>query len=224
MGAGSILRYIVAITCHLWQTTAMKFTSLVAAVADEPVFTTGWLLVGDVDPDDVRRQISRWVAAGRVVQLRRGLYALAPPYAKVSPHPFVLANRLVPGSYVSLHSALAHHGEIPEYVARTTSVTPGRPEQRETPYGLFEYRHLDARDAGGYRRERLPGGQEAFVAGAGKALADLVYLERGADSLAYLRELRLAEPAALRLEDAGALGARPKVRRAFARLARLEAE
>jgi predicted transcriptional regulator of viral defense system len=69
----------------------------------------------------VRRQISRWVKVGRLHQLRRGLYALAPPYQKIVPHPFLVANRLVQGSYVSLQSALAHYGMIPEYVPVTYS-------------------------------------------------------------------------------------------------------
>ena len=76
----------------------MKFDALLEVVESEPVFETGWLLAGDIDPADVRRQLSRWVRAGRIVQLRRGLYALAPPFRKAIPHPFLVANRLVPGS------------------------------------------------------------------------------------------------------------------------------
>lgn len=60
------------------------------------------------------------------MQLRRGLYALAPPWRKRSPHPFLTANRLVPGSYVSGPSALAFAGAIPEYVPEVTSVTRPR--------------------------------------------------------------------------------------------------
>jgi len=119
----------------------MKFEALLQIVEDEPVFETGFLLAGDVDPADVRRQLSRWVKGGRLLQLRRGLYALAPPYRKVKPHPFLVANRLVPGSYVSLQSALAYHGLIPEHVPVTTSVTTGRPQRQESPLGSFVYHH-----------------------------------------------------------------------------------
>jgi hypothetical protein len=58
----------------------MKFDELLASVSKQPVFETGLLLAGEVDPTDVHRQISRWVQAGRVIQLRRGLYTLADPY------------------------------------------------------------------------------------------------------------------------------------------------
>jgi hypothetical protein len=204
----------------------MKFASLLATVGDEPVFETGFLLAGDVNPADLRRQLSRWTTSGRLVQLRRGLYALAPPYRKAEPHPFLVANRLVRGSYVSLQSALAHHGLIPEHVPVITSVTTGRPQHRENTFGSFEYHHCPPARLTGYRVEKLGGGQEALVATAAKALADLIHLVPGADSRAYLSELRLTnlekiDPAELlqpTVDD------RPKVRRAFRRLAALTEE
>jgi hypothetical protein len=44
----------------------MKFNELQAFVQSEPVFETGLLLVGDVDPADVYKQLSRWKQAGQV--------------------------------------------------------------------------------------------------------------------------------------------------------------
>ena len=85
----------------------MKFGDLLSSVRDQPFFETGLLLSGDVDSNDVRRQLSRWVRSGRIRQLRRSLYMLVPPYQNVIPHPFLIANALVPGSYVSAQSALA---------------------------------------------------------------------------------------------------------------------
>ncbi len=58
----------------------MRFQELAEIVADEPLFETGLLLAGAVDPADLRRQLSRWTRSGRVRQLRRGLYTLAPPW------------------------------------------------------------------------------------------------------------------------------------------------
>ena len=205
----------------------MKLTELLAIVGDEPLFDTGFLLAGDVDPKGVRRQLSRWVSTGRLIQLRRGLYALAPPYRKAKPHPFLVANRLVRGSYVSLEAALAYHGLIPEYVPMTTSVTSGRPGCRETPLGSFEYQHVAPGLLTGYRLEDLGDGQGALVATPAKALADLVHLVPGADAGAYLSELRLQnlerlDPAELRAHPI--LGRRPKIRRALKRLAALAEE
>lgn len=201
----------------------MKFGELLEIVRDEPVFDTGLLLAGDRDPTDVRRQLSRWVRSGRLVQLRRGLYSLGERYRGVTPHPFLVANRLVRGSYVSLESALAHHGMIPEYVASTTSVCTGRPRRWETPLGGFEFRHLRRRLLRGFERVALSDGQEAYVATPEKALLDLVYLIPGADAPAYLDELRLQNLDRLQLDRlmglAGAFG-KPKLQRAVAGIAR----
>ncbi len=169
----------------------MEFERLLKIVGDEPVFETGLLLAGDVNPTHVRRQLSRWVKAGRIYQLRRGLYALAPPFQKVKPHPFVVANQLVRGSYVSLQSALAHTGLIPEYVPVVTSVTTSRPGRWNTSLGNYEFRHIKPDLLFGYQSTDVGGNQYAFVASPEKALLDLIYLEPGADLPDYLRELRL---------------------------------
>ena len=91
----------------------MEFDQMLEIVGNEPVFRTGLLLAGDVDPVHVRRQLGRWVKAGKVYQLRRGLYALAPPHQQTKPHPFLISNQLVRPSYVSLQSALGYYGLIP---------------------------------------------------------------------------------------------------------------
>ena len=215
----------VAVQCLIWHITAVKFASLLATVGDEPVFETGFLLAGDVDPADLRRQLSRWVTSGKLVPLRRGLYALAPPYRKTEAHPFLVANRLVRGSYVSLQSALAHHGLIPEHVPVVTSVTTGRPQHRENPFGSFEYHHCPPDRLTGYRVEKLGGGREALVATPARALADLIHLVPGADSSAYLSELRLTSMDKLGRELLEpTVDDRPKIRRAFRRLAALTEE
>ena len=122
----------------------MNFGELVEIVADEPLFKTGLLLAGEVDAANVHRQLSRWTSSGRRWQLRRGLYALAPPWRKHRSHPFLVANRLAPGSYVSGLSALAFVRAIPEHVAEVTSCTGGRPRTYHTPLGRFSFRCLKA--------------------------------------------------------------------------------
>jgi len=208
----------------------MEFRSLVELVGDEPVFETGFLLAGDARPEDVRRQLSRWVKAGRLYQLRRGLYALAPPFQKIKPHPFLLANRMVRGSYVSCQSALAHYSLIPETVPVIVSVTTGRPGRRETPFGALEFRHVKPALLFGYRQVELGGGAQAFLATPEKALLDLIYLYPGGDSPAYLRELRLQNLERLDLNALSSmadLSGSPKLKRAahhIAELARADAE
>jgi predicted transcriptional regulator of viral defense system len=202
----------------------MRFEDLLGIVEKEPVFEPGLLLAGDVEPAALQRQLTRWVAGGRLYQLRRGLYALAPPFQKRRPHPFLVANRLVRGSYVSLHSALAHYGLIPEYAPLTTSVTTGRPGLWDTPLGRYDYRHVRKDLLGGYCRTALPDDQEAFLATPEKALLDLVYLTPDAESPEYLQELRLQHLDHLDLAElhrqAEAMG-KPKLLRAAERIERL---
>ena len=58
----------------------MEFNDLLDLVGEEPIFNSSLLMAGDVNPGLMRQQLSRWVKSGKVYQLRRGLYALAPPY------------------------------------------------------------------------------------------------------------------------------------------------
>ncbi len=177
-----------------------------------------------MNPADVRRQLSRWTRAGRLYRLRRGLYALAPPFQKVKPHPFLVANRMARASYVSCQSALAHYGLIPEHVPVTTSVTTARPARWDTPLGVYEFRHVKTDLFHGYRLIELSPGQRAFVASPGKALLDLVYLQPGGDAPGYLRELRLQNLDRLDLDELqrqANLASSPKLQRAAAFVAAL---
>ena len=195
----------------------MDFANLVKLVGDEPAFETALLLAGEVDARDVRRQLSRWSKTGRLYQLRRGLYTLAPPFQKIKPHPFVLANRMARGSYISCQSALAHYGLIPEYVPVIVSITTARPGRWETPLGIFEFHHTKTDWLRGYRLIELGGGQKASVASPEKALLDLIHLHPGGDSPQYLRELRLQNLERLNLNELQRLtdlAERPKLKRA----------
>jgi predicted transcriptional regulator of viral defense system len=169
----------------------MYFEDLLTIVGRAPLFDTGLLLAGDVNPDYLRRQLSDWIDAGKLWQLRRGLYALAPPYQKTAPHPFLVANHLASGSYVSLQSALGYHGLIPEHVPVVTSVTTRRPGEWNNPVGQFIFRHVQPDLFFGYQRLEVSSRQFAFVASQEKALLDLIYLTAQGDSPEFLQSLRL---------------------------------
>jgi predicted transcriptional regulator of viral defense system len=199
----------------------MKFDELLATASRQPFFETGLLLTGVVDPADVRRQLSRWVQAGRVIQLRRGLYSLAAPYQQTTPQPFLIANAMLPGSYVSLQSALAYYGLIPEYVAQTLSVTTQRPAHWPNALGDFRFQHIAQHLFFGYHQVAFATGQEAFIAFPEKALLDLVHLTPNGDDPAYLSGLRLQNLERLdkqRLQEFANRAGKPKGLRAAARI------
>ena len=201
----------------------MEYEKLLELVGDLPVFESSLLLAGKVNPENVRLQLTRWTKSGRIYQLRRGLYAIAPPYQKVKPHPFVISNHLQRASYVSLQTALSFYGMIPETIQSTVSVTSGRPEHLSTPLGSFEFRHVKPDLLRGYHMTDLRG-QQALVASPEKALLDLIYLQPAGDSLEYLRELRLQNLEQLDLNILSALSKvfnTPKMRRAIENITHL---
>jgi len=207
----------------------MKWGDLLRLVSAEPVFESAMLLAGDDPPHEIRRQLARWTASGRLLQLRRGLYALAPPHAKAAAAPFTVANRLRPPSYVSLESALAYHGVIPESTPAVTSVTTRRPGRIDTPLGTFAYRHIHRSLFWGYRH--VQAGQEDggfWLAWPEKALLDLCHLHPGPITEAFLGELRLHpgdDWSDERLGEFARQAGRPKLIRAAKRVARsLQAE
>ncbi len=176
----------------------MDFARLVELTADLHCFSPGILAAGE-DVTLVRVQLSRWVQSGRVIRIKKGWYTLNEPYRRIRLDTTVIASTIKAGSYVSLQSALAFHGMIPEYVAQTTCVTTGRPLSIDSPVGRFRFRHLKRDVFFGYTRHEF-GTQHAFVANPEKALLDLLYLTPGSDSGDYLSELRLQGTEKLDLE------------------------
>jgi len=126
--------------------------------------------------------VNRAMKAGELIRLRRGLYMLADKYRSQACHPYALAQRLLPGSYVSLETALAFHGWIPEAVYTTASVVPGRKAKNFTveSQGRFTFHPL-AIQAGYFLElvERVQLGEQAvLMARPVRALLDLVCLKK----------------------------------------------
>ena len=92
-------------------------------------------------------------------------------------------------AYVSLQSALYHHGVIEQIPAMIYAVTLGRTRRFETPVGTISYHHLSVDLFDGFE---LAEHSDAKVATAEKALFDLLYLGPGRSRLfADLPELTL---------------------------------
>lgn len=103
----------------------MNIQALAELVQNEPVFTSSLLKVAGIKTSQIELQLVRWVKSGCLLKLRRGVYVLGKTYRKIEPHPFLIANRLQRGSYVSFQSALAYYDLIPEHVPVVTSATTG---------------------------------------------------------------------------------------------------
>lgn len=126
--------------------------------------------------------VNRALKSNELFQVRRGLYVLAKKYRRYDIHPFVLAQQLLPGSYISAESALSFYGWIPEAVHTVLSVTPKGKSQtyQHDILGKFEYRRMTVNS--GYflqsvARHELQH-QVALIAKPLRALLDLVYLRK----------------------------------------------
>lgn len=143
--------------------------------------------------------VHRACQAGEILRLKPGLFVLGPPYRKSEPHPFVLAGILHAPSHISLESALAHHGLIPEAVYQVSSVMAGRSREFSTPLGVFNFRRVPARaPRAGVMAVEVARNAWAFIAEPLRAIADAVYLDKNItwdrNGLGYLTEsLRIEE-------------------------------
>ena len=123
--------------------------------------------------------LKRAVARREVWRVHRGLYCLASRYTQGGINPLELAQRIHGPSYVSLETALSHHGWIPEAVHAITSVALGRARSFDTPLGLFSFTPVPQRSfLSGVRRASVEEGGSFFLATPLKALADHVYTQR----------------------------------------------
>lgn len=168
----------------------MKFEEFINLWGDLPIIDTANLLSDGKQAPAMKVQITRWQKAGRIIQLRRGIYVLAETFRKVEPYGPYIASILKKPSYVSLEKALEFHGLIPDAVPVYTSVTTKRPGVFISVVGRFTYRHIKKSLFWGYASVTVKK-QTAFIAVPEKALLDLIYLNNAKVSFEYLKELRL---------------------------------
>ena len=125
-----------------------------------------------VSPAAAKMLLIRYVQKGYLLKLKenRGLYGLR----SRPPHPWILANRLLRPSYISLETALAHGGHLPESVHAVTSVTPKTSKTYESLGLHFSYQKVKETAFTGYQPHAVEG-QTVWVAEPEKAAADYLY-------------------------------------------------
>jgi hypothetical protein len=105
----------------------------------------------------------------------------------------VVAGVLHSPSHVSLESALAFHGWIPEAVYQVSSITVARSRTFTTPLGVFSFGRVPSvAPRAGVEAVAVGRDAWAFIASPVRAIADMIYLRRNVswnrDGLAYLTE------------------------------------
>lgn len=143
-------------------------------------------------PDFSRNNLIRWRDKGYIVRLKQGLYAF-PEYKKQTDYIFYFANRIYRPSYISLHTALAFYGMIPEAVVQITSVTSLKTSFFLNDFGEFSYKTVKQELMFGYEFKSMADGRAFTVATPEKALLDLLYIYPFYNSARELKEIRLDE-------------------------------
>ncbi len=172
----------------------MKYDDLIRCFSNQPFFETADLTTMFFEDEaQILPRLSRWVAANRLVRLRRGKYMLPLHYQSFTPHPFYIANYLYSPSYISLYTALEYYKLIPEHTAIIQSVTTRDTRQWHTPLGSFHYHSLKPNRFSGYKLIHLGNHsqQKALIASPEKALVDICLLNRGEWDMERWRSLRL---------------------------------
>ena len=161
-------------------------------------------------------QMHRWSRAGKLVPLRRGMYAFADRYRRVPVSPAALANALYSPSYLSGLWALGFYGLIPEAVASYTSVTTRTPRRFDNAFGAFVYTAIKRGFFFGYRTASIAGA-DVLIATAEKALLDLFHLNNGEWDRPRMIEMRFQHGEGIdrgRLQEYAQRMGKPRILRA----------
>ena len=139
-----------------------------------------------------RNNLSRWIKKGLLVHLRQGYFTF-PEYKGKPDYAWYFANRIYRPSYISLHSALAFHGIIPESVIQITSVTSLKTAYFVNLFGEFTYKTIRKELMYGYVLKTMSDGRTLQIADPEKALSDLLYLYPEYSTKQDMLDLRLDE-------------------------------
>ena len=164
-------------------------------------------------PDFDRNNLTRWIKKGYIIRLRQGYYAF-PEYKRLPDYAFYFSNRIYRPSYISLHTALAFYGMIPEAVVQITGVTSLKTASFCNDFGEYSYKNVKENLMFGYELKPMDDvrtlqfvtndtnirpfeqefvGRSLQFASPEKALLDLLYLYPFYNSEQEMKELRLDE-------------------------------
>lgn len=139
-----------------------------------------------------KNNLTRWVKQKLLVKLRNSWYSF-PDYIKMPNIQHFVSNKIYSPSYVSLHSALAFYGIIPEAIVQTTAVSSLKKANFENIFGSFSYHQLLSKLMFGNEQKTFLNKHSLFFATPEKAILDLLYLYPQYNSEQEIIELRFDE-------------------------------
>lgn len=141
-------------------------------------------------PDFDRNNLSRWTKRGLLIRLRQGYFTF-PEYKGKRDYNYYFANRIYRPSYISLHTALAFYGMIPESVIQITSVTSLKTASFKNELSEYSYNSVNENLMFGYELKPIEEERSLQFASPEKALLDLLYLYPAYRTEKDLTDLRL---------------------------------
>ncbi len=139
-----------------------------------------------------KNNLTRWAKQNLLVKLRNSWYSF-PDYIKMPNIQHFVSNKIYTPSYVSLHSALAFYGIIPEAIVQTTAVSSLKKANFENIFGSFSYHQLLPELMFGNEQKTFLNKHSLFFATPEKAILDLLYLYPQYNSEQEIIELRFDE-------------------------------
>ncbi len=139
-----------------------------------------------------KNNLTRWAKQNLLVKLRNSWYSF-PDYIKMPNIQHFVSNKIYSPSYVSLHSALAFYGIIPEAIVQTTAVSSLKKANFENIFGSFSYHQLLPELMFGNEQKTFLDKHSLFFATPEKAILDLLYLYPQYNSEQEIIELRFDE-------------------------------
>ena len=140
-------------------------------------------------PDYSPNNLTRWQRQGLIVKLRQGFYTFQEACSQPN-FPFFLSNFIYKPSYISLQSALAFYGIIPEAVTQITAVSSLKTAEFQTGMLQFSYKKVKPNLIFGYEQKTF-GNHTICIATPEKAILDLLYLYPFYNTELEIENLRL---------------------------------
>jgi predicted transcriptional regulator of viral defense system len=133
-------------------------------------------------------RIAEWQKKGYIKRIANGIYMFASEPLDEK-HLYYLANRIYEPSYISLESAFAFYGFIPEAVYRITSVCSKKTSQFQQDNIVFTYRSISPRFNFGYTLMKWKN-VAIKIAEPEKAVIDYFYLNTELKSSEQIEDMR----------------------------------
>ena len=164
----------------------MNYNEFQKIMSSYPVFS-----VREIEkqfPGFDKRRLVEWQEKGYIQKLRNRFYCFS-DIKTTEPFLYYVANMLYHPSYISLETALARYGFIPEGVFQILSCSTLKTQTFDTLRGIFVYRNIKSKLFFGYTLEQWEDRHYA-IAEPEKTLIDYLYLHAEVQTISDIEALR----------------------------------